>query len=147
MWIKTMDKRDEYTVEYTNMDSGMWMRVTKSEDPPSYTNPNGRPPYISLSVGHVLNETIWLKSVLLEGDELGEEQEKVYNGIIDMVDVYLNQGENYISFPGLVDEIIRTLKPKKEKWRKYSSNDYVSFLKRYMELRNLGEQEFRAAGV
>ncbi|HPB88394.1 MAG TPA: hypothetical protein PLP59_12815 [Thermotogota bacterium] len=120
MWIKTIDKRDEYTVEYTNMDSGMWMRVTKSEDPPSYTNPNGRPPYISLSVGHVLNETLnLLRESVLWGDELGEEQENVYNGIIDMVDVYLNQGENYISFPGLVDLVIKTLsmktpKPKKE---------------------------------
>ena len=101
MWIKTIDK-NECIVNYTNMDSCLWMSFTKSEERPNYTNPNGRPPYILLSV------TDRLDSVLFECDDNAEETHDTFKTLIKNVDELLNGGVSLIDFKGMLAHILKT---------------------------------------
>ena len=62
MWIKTVDK-NECAVNYTNMDSCLWMSFTEAEELPNYTNSNGRT-LILLSVTDRLDTVFFLNAMI-----------------------------------------------------------------------------------
>ena len=89
MWIKTIDKNNEYIVEYTNMRNGMWFTLQLYGA--LYLSLGGRDEKID-------TRTIW------EGKHT-EEDRNIFKALVKNVDGLLNDGVSFMDFRGMIEHI------------------------------------------
>jgi|GEM_PF-2864034 len=100
MWIKTVDKNDEYITEYTNMGSGMWFTLQLYGA--LYLSLGGRDEKIGRDE-EIDTRTIWEgKRALFHL----EEDCNVYKALIKNVDELLKDGASLVDFQQIIAHIL-----------------------------------------
>ncbi len=96
MWIKTVDKNDEYITEYTNMGSGMWFTLRLYGA--LYLSFGGRDEKID-------TRTIWEGKHTIF-NKCFEENCNVYKALIKNVDELLKDGASLVDFQQIIAHIL-----------------------------------------
>lgn len=90
MWIKTVDKNNEYITEYTNMDNGMRFSLELYGA-------------LHLSFRSGFDEKIDTRTIW-EGKHT-EEDCNIFKALIKNVDELLHEGASFIDFMGVIDYV------------------------------------------
>ena len=90
MWIKTVDKNNEYITEYTNMDSGMFFVLALDNS------------VLYLSFGCKCEKT---EVQTIYKSTNSEEICSIYKALIKNVEELLNDGVSFMDFRGMIEYI------------------------------------------
>ena len=90
MWMKTIDKNNEYITEYTNMDTGIRFTLELYGS-------------LHLSFGSLFDEKFNIRTIW-EGKHT-EEDYSVYKSLIKNIDELLKDGVSFMDFRGMIAHI------------------------------------------